>query len=74
MDEIDEQASPDWFREPTRREHGIAGALFIGFGAFFVMLFFVQRGWWFSWVEIGLAAISLCYGLGHLIGLMRSKA
>jgi hypothetical protein len=74
MDEQKEEASPQWFREPTRREHGIAVWLFGGFGAFFVMLFFVQSGWWFRWVELGLAAISLWIGLRHLIALVRSKA
>ena len=45
-----ELAEPEWFREPTPREHRIAAGLFIGFGLFFIALFFVQVHWWFRWV------------------------
>jgi hypothetical protein len=55
-----------WFRAPTRREHRIAGWLFIGFGAFFIALFFVLAGWWFRWVICGLGVYSILHGLGHL--------
>jgi hypothetical protein len=54
-----------WFREPTRREHRIAAALFIGFGLFFVMLWVVQQGWWFRWVVLGLGVYSILHGLRH---------
>ncbi len=73
MDQQKQEASPDWFRKPNRREHGIAAGLFPGFGSFFVMMFFVQSGWWFRWVELFLAGISMGYGVKHLRGLMESK-
>ncbi len=55
----------DWFRQPTRREHGIAAGLFIGFGLFFLALFVVVDGWWFRWVIAGLGVYSLLHGGGH---------
>lgn len=61
----DEQADPLWFREPTRREHWIAAGLFVGFGAFFVLLFFVTYGFWFRWVTLGLGLYSVVHGLRH---------
>ena len=63
--EPQEQAHPEWFREPTRREHWIAAALFVGFGVFFVLLFFVTYGFWFRWVTLGLGIYSVVHGLGH---------
>jgi fatty acid desaturase len=60
-------AHPDWFREPSRREHLIAAALFVGFGAFFVCLFWVQRHWWFRWVILGLGLFSVWHGLRHAL-------
>jgi fatty acid desaturase len=60
-----------WFREPSRREHWIAGALFVGFGIFFLLLFAVQRGWWFAWVVMGLGIISILHGLRHMLDAMR---
>lgn len=57
--------SPEWFREPTRREHWIAGGLFVGFGVFFIALFIVLAGWWFRWVVLVLGVYSIVHGLGH---------
>jgi fatty acid desaturase len=64
-DAAPETADAEWFREPTRREHWIAAALFAAFGGFFVLLFVVQSGWWFRWVVLGLGALSALYGLWH---------
>ena len=65
--ESPDHADPDWFREPSPREHRIAAALFIGFGIFFALLFFVQSGWWFRWVVLGLGVISTLHGLRHAL-------
>ena len=62
-----------WFRAPTRREHRIAGWLFIGFGVFFIALFFVLAGWWFRWVICGLGLYSILHGLRHLRDANRSE-
>ena len=59
-------AAPDWFRPPSRRERWMAAGLFVGFGVFFVLLFFVTAGWWFRWVTLGLGLYSVVSGLGHL--------
>lgn len=59
------QADPRWFRGPTRREHWIAFALFLGFGLFFGLLFYVTAGWWFRWVTLGLGFYSVLYALRH---------
>ena len=67
-----EQAHPEWFREPTRREHWIAAALFVGFGVFFVLLFLVTYGFWFRWVTLGLGLYSVVHGLGHARDARRS--
>jgi hypothetical protein len=58
-----DQSNPEWFREPTSREHWIAAALFLGFGVFFVLLFFVTAGFWFRWVTLGLGLYSVLYAL-----------
>jgi hypothetical protein len=68
-----ELADPNWFREPTRREHWIAAGLFLGFGLFFVLLFVVQSGWWFRWIVLLLGLFSMMRGARHLIGAIRSK-
>ena len=60
-----ELADPHWFREPTRREHWMAAGLFIAFGVFFVLLFFLTAGLWFRWVTLGLGVYSIVHGLGH---------
>ena len=60
-----EVADPDWFRAPSRREHWIAAALFVGFGVFFCLLSVVNRGWWFGWVILLLGVWSLAHGAGH---------
>jgi hypothetical protein len=49
----------------------MAAALFVGFGLFFVLLFLIQRGWWFRWVILVLGIVSTLRGLGHLIGAAR---
>jgi Flp pilus assembly protein TadB len=61
------------FREPTPRERRIAAALFVGFGLFFVMLFVVLAGWWFRWVILALAFISIAYSWNHVQQLRRLK-
>ena len=58
-------ADPDWFREPSRREHWLAAGLFVGFGVFFVLLFVVTAGWWFRWVTLALGIYSVFHGIGH---------
>ena len=65
MTEPTEQSHPDWFREPNRRERAIATWLFIGFGVFFALLFFVLAGWWFRWVILSLGVISVVSGIQH---------
>jgi hypothetical protein len=63
-----EEASPrdrEWFRPPTRREHRIAAALFVGFGLFFVALFLVTAGFWFRWVVLTLGLYSILHGVRH---------
>jgi len=71
-DELD-QSDPDWFRGPNRRERWIAAGLFVGFGVFFVLLFFVLSGWWFRWVILGLSVISIVNGLSHAAGARRER-
>lgn len=61
------EAHPDWFREPSRREHWMAAALFVGFGVFFLCLFWVQRHWWFRWVILGLGLFSVWHGVRHAL-------
>lgn len=68
-----EHADPDWFREPTPREHRIAAALFIGFGIFFVLLFVVQAGWWFRWVMLTLGVFSTIHGVRHALDARRQS-
>ena len=63
----------DWFREPTRREHGIAACLFIFFGLFFLALFVVVAGWWFRWVIAGLGVYSILHGAGHVRAFLRRR-
>jgi hypothetical protein len=63
-------ADPDWFRPPTRREHAIGAALFVGFGVFFVLLFVLLRGWWFRWVVLACGVYSILRGLRHLLGVI----
>jgi hypothetical protein len=55
----------EWFRPPTRREHRIAAALFVGFGLFFVALFLVTEGFWFRWVVLALGVYSILHGVRH---------
>ena len=66
-------ADPRWFREPSRREHWLAAGLFVGFGAFFVMLFLVQRGWWFRWIVLGMGVLSVLRGLRHARSALRGR-
>ncbi|HEY8668186.1 MAG TPA: hypothetical protein VIL86_16175 [Tepidisphaeraceae bacterium] len=72
-DQTDPQADPDWFRQPSPREHWIAAALFCGFGIFFVLLFFLFRGEGFRWVLLGLGAFSAWHGLQHAADARRAK-
>ena len=70
---VAEGENPEWFREPTAREHRMGGWLFAGFGVFFVLLFFVERSWGFSWVILGLGVISLFRGAYHWVRAARQK-
>ena len=67
-----EPADADWFRPPTRREHAIAAALFVGFGCSFILLFIVLRGWWFRWVILALGIWSIIRGCRHLLGVIEA--
>jgi hypothetical protein len=60
-----EAAHPDWFRPPTRKEQGMGAALFLGFGVFFIFMYWVWRDSAFKWVILGLAVISFARGLWH---------
>ena len=63
-----ELADPNWFRQPTRREHWMGAALFAAFGIWFVLLFVVLGGWWFRWIILAMGLLSLVRGARHLIG------
>ena len=69
-----EAADPEWFREPTRKERWFAAGLFVAFGVFFVLLFFVTAGFWFRWVTLGLGLYSILHGLGHARAARRRTA
>ena len=69
-----EVADPEWFREPTRREHALGAGLFVGFGVFFLLLFYVERGSRFRWVMLGLGVISIGRGLRHAWKAARMRA
>jgi hypothetical protein len=60
------EADPEWFRAPSRREHWMAAGLFVGFGVFFVLLFFVTAGFWFRWVTLGLGFYSILHGFRYV--------
>jgi hypothetical protein len=64
-DPASEAADPQWFREPSRREHWLAAGLFVVFGVFFVLLFVVTAGFWFRWVTLGLGVYSILHGVRH---------
>jgi hypothetical protein len=66
-------AQTEWFRPPTRREHGMAAALFVFFGLFFLALFVVTSGWWFRWVIAGLGIYSILHGAGHARDYFRRR-
>lgn len=67
-----EQSDPEWFRAPTASERRIAAALFIGFGLFFIAMFFVLSGWWFRWVIVVLGGYSILEGVRHHRGIRRA--
>jgi hypothetical protein len=69
----DQAHDPTWFRQPTRREHVIAGALFLGFAAFFMLLAGLWHGKWFMWVLAGLSIWSALYAIGHLRDARKHK-
>ena len=73
-DSANEAANPEWFREPTRREHRIAAGVFVGTGVFWIILFFVLAGWWFRWVIIVLGVYSILHGLRHARDARRAKS
>ena len=68
-----ELADPGAFRDPTPREHWLAAGLFVGFGLFFVLLFFVTAGFWFRWVTLGLGVYSLLHGVRHVGAALRRR-
>jgi len=70
----EQEAHPEWFRELTRRERWGAAILFGAFGVGFVALSWVQRGWWFSWVILGLGAVSLYSAGRHLWKIRMPKS
>jgi len=70
---VDPVADERWFRAPSRKEHLLGAGLLLGFGAFFVMLFVVQRGWWFRWVVLSLGMISLVRGLRHMRQALQTR-
>jgi hypothetical protein len=71
---IPDAADPRWFRPPSRRERWMAAGLFVGFGVFFVLLFFVTAGFWFRWVTLGLGFYSVLHGLGYARSAARPAA
>ena len=62
-----QSADPEWFRQPTPREHRIASMLFGGFGLFFITFSFVLVGIWFRWVFLFLGIFSVIRAVWHLI-------
>jgi hypothetical protein len=66
-------ADESWFRPPTKREHIIAAWLFVGFGIFFIAMFYLCYGWGFRWVILALGVYSIWHGLGHGRDAYRSK-
>ncbi len=44
----------------------MAAGMFLGFGVFFVLLFFVNRGWWFRWIILVLGIVSIWHGARHM--------
>jgi hypothetical protein len=60
-----EQGDPACFRPPTRREHAIGAAVFLGFGLFFVVWFIIEAGNRIRWVILTLVVISMYRGLRH---------
>jgi len=63
----------EWFRPPTRREHILGAWLFVGFGIFFIAMFYLCYGWGFRWVLLGLGAYSIWHGLRHAMDAKRSN-
>ena len=62
-----DQSDPNWFRQPTPREHRIASMLFGGFGLFFLVFSFVLSGSWFRWLFLVLGLFSIVRALWHLM-------
>ena len=67
------ESDPNWFREPTPRERWIAAALFVGFGVFFILLFFVLAGWWPRWIILTLGIYSAVHGIRHALATRRNR-
>jgi disulfide bond formation protein DsbB len=68
-----EEGDPEWFREPTRREHWIAAGVFVVCGIFFILMFVVLFGWWMRWVILVLGVYSCIHGIGHARDAYRSS-
>jgi len=71
---VEEAGDAEWFREPTRREQWLGAGLFAGFGVFFLLFFYVQRGSNFRWIILGLGVISILRATRHMIKAIRAKA
>lgn len=71
--EPQDAAHPEWFREPTPREHRIGAWLFLGFGVFFVLCFIVEKDWSFRWVMLALGTISIGRGVRHAVKSRQKK-
>ena len=67
------ESDPNWFREPTPREHWIAAALFLGFGVFFILLFVVLAGWWPRWIILIIGIYSAVAGIRHVLATRRNR-
>jgi hypothetical protein len=67
------RGDPSWFREPTGREQWIGFGLFLGFGIFFLLFYYVERDTGYRWVILGLAVVSLGRSLRHGIKAWYAK-
>jgi hypothetical protein len=69
---VTDESDPNWFRQPTPREHRIASMLFGGFGLFFIAFSFVLTGSWFQWLFLILGAFSVVRAGWHFIRSRRA--
>jgi hypothetical protein len=71
-EQVTDESDPNWFRQPTPREHRIASMLFGGFGLFFIAFSFVLTGSWFQWLFLILGAFSVVRAGWHFIRSRRA--